>query len=89
MTTQTSTDYSVDNRYRGLGRASDNTEGKHFLNRFINSSKAAKKTSVTLDRKEDDRFIVSAPGWGTNYSFKNAFGSPISPVQRKLAALGQ
>ena len=89
MKPQTSTDYNVDNRYREAGPASDNVEGKQFLDKFIGASKSAKEVPLTLERKEDNRFIMSAPDWGTNYSFKNAFGSPVSPMQRRIARLGQ
>ena len=88
MRPQTSTDYNVDNRYQETKAASDNVEGKQFLNRYINADKAADRPTVTLERKQDDRFVMSAPGWGTNYSFKNAFGAQQSPAQRRLARLG-
>lgn len=81
---QTSTDYSVDNRYSETQHASDNNEGKHFLNRYINAKKAASRTNLTEDRKEDNHFIVSAPGLGTNFKFTNAFSAERSPVQRRL-----
>ena len=84
MDLQTSTDYNVDNRYRGVKSASDNQEGKHFLNKFIDQRKQANETNLTQERKEDNRFVVSAPGLGVNYSFKNAFNAPRSPAQRRL-----
>lgn len=88
MDLHTSTDYNVDNRYRGVKRASDNEEGKHFLNRFINQRKKENKTNLTEDRKQDNRFVASAPGFGVNYSFKNAFNAPRNPAQRRLERNG-
>ena len=84
MDLQTSTDYNVDNRYRGVKSASDNQQGKHFLNQFIDQRKQANETNLTQERKEDNRFVVSAPGLGVNYSYKNAFNAPNSPAQRRL-----
>lgn len=86
---QTSTDYDVDKRYRETRKASDNQEGKHFLNRYINAKKAANKTNLTQERKEDNRFIMSAPGIGVNYGFKNEFSAENSSIQRRLSHVHQ
>lgn len=85
MSTETSTDYDVDNRYRGMGRATDNKRGKDFLDRFL------RKPAGTLeqDRSEDNRFVMSAPGLGQAFSYKNAFGSPRSPEQRRISKFNQ
>jgi hypothetical protein len=87
MAIQTSTDYDVDNRYHGMGRAVDDTSGKRFLSKYVDQNKAAAKSTFTEDSKEDGRFLFSAPGWGTEYSFKNAFNSPRSPNQRRTEAI--
>lgn len=85
MDTYDSSGYLVDNRYSGMGRASDNTKAKDFLDRY--SRKPGK--NLTAERQEDNKFVVSAPGWGSNVQFKNAFGSPRSPQQRRLNNLNQ
>jgi hypothetical protein len=48
----------------------------------------AQRSTMEQDRKEDDRFVVSGPGDAT-YSFKNAYGAPRSPTQRRLERLNQ
>lgn len=88
MDSQTSTDYDVDNRYRGARRASDNQSGKRAAARDLARRRAAQRSTATQDRKEDNRFIVSGPGDST-YSFKNAFGAPRSPVQRRIERANQ
>jgi hypothetical protein len=85
MDTQASSSYAVDNRYRGLKQASDNDRAKEFLDRY----KVRQESNLTEDRKEDNRFVVSSPGWGENFEFTNAFGSPRSPAQRRLSRMGQ
>jgi len=86
MAIQTSTDYDVDSRYRGMGRAVDDTSGKRFLNKYIDQNKAANESTFTKESEEDGRFVFSAPGLGAEYSFKNAFNSPRSPNQRRTEA---
>jgi len=86
---QTSIDYSVDNRYSETQYASDNNEGKHFLNRYIDAKKEASKTNLTQERKEDNHFIMSAPGLGTNFKFTNAFSAEKSPLQRRLNRMAE
>lgn len=88
MKAQLSQDYNVDSRHRGMVRASDNEAGKRFLGRYIKKKEEAEATSVTEDRKEDDRFVVSGPG-DSNYRFRNAFGAPRSPSQRRLERVNQ
>lgn len=85
MDTYDSSGYQVDNRYQGLGRAADNTKAKDFLDRYSKRPGA----NLTQERQEDNRFVVSAPGWGSNFTFKNAFGSPRSPEQRRIENLNQ
>lgn len=85
---QTSTDYDVDNRYRETKPASDNQAGKHFLERYVDASKSAGRGTLTQERKQDNRFVMSAPGWNTNYSFNNAFVPKNSPAGRRLAHEG-
>ena len=83
--------------------ATDNAEGKHFLNRYIDQHKAGEKTNLTQERKQDNRFTLSAMGGtipigslglgqeirntDTVYSFKNAFGSPKAPAQKRIEKL--
>lgn len=85
MSIQTSTDYGVDNRYRGMEKATDNTRGKEFLGKYIKKAPG----TITQDQKEDGRIIMSAPGWEAGYVYRNAFGSPRSPAQRRISKLNQ
>ena len=95
MDSQTSTGYDVDNRYSGLGsgpkasvpgwKATDNERGKEFPKQYMKKPGA----NLTADRREDNRFIVSSPGWGETFTFKNAFGSPRSAEQRRIVKLNQ
>jgi hypothetical protein len=83
MKPQTSTDYDIDNRYSGAKGATDDTAGKRAVAKAVAQRRINQRTTLTQDRKEDDRFIVSGPGNNT-YSFKNAYGSPRSPEQRRI-----
>lgn len=83
MNHQSSTDYDVDNRYRGAEEAVDNEQGKRAAARAVAQRRLAQRSTLEQDRKEDDRFIVSGPGDAT-YSFKNAYGAPRSPTQRRI-----
>lgn len=85
MNTQDSSGYSVDNRREGMRQAVDNTRAKDFLKKFSERP----GTTLTSDRKGDNRFVVSAPGWDENFTFKNAFGAPNSPEMRRLSMLNQ
>jgi hypothetical protein len=88
MDTQTGTGYTVDNRYRNVKGASDNTASVQFLNRFIENHRQNQNTGIAQQRKEDNRFVVSGPG-NTMYTFKNAYNSQQSPEQRRLGQLNQ
>ena len=88
MERQPSTDYEVDNRYRGVKNASDNDSGMRFLNRFISMRLDAQRPSLTADRQGENRFLMSGPGDST-YSFKNAYAASRSPIERRLTAAGQ
>jgi hypothetical protein len=88
MNHQSSTDYGVDNRYRGAQKATDNDQGKRAAAKAVAQRRLAQRPTATQDRKEDDRFVVSGPGDAT-YSFKNAYGAPRSPAQRRLEKINQ
>jgi hypothetical protein len=88
MSLQTSTDYDIDNRYSGARGATDNTIGKRALAKAIAQRRIDQRSSLTQDRQEDNRFIVSGPGDST-YSFKNAYGAPRGPAQRRIARATQ
>jgi hypothetical protein len=88
MNHQSSTDYDVDNRYRGAERAIDNEQGKRAAAKAIAQRRLAQRPPLEQDRKEDDRFVVSGPGDAT-YSFKNAYGAPRSPTQRRINRINQ
>lgn len=88
MSLQTSTDYDVDNRYRGVNRALDDESGKRTAARALARRRIEQRSSLTQDRKEDNRFLVSGPG-DAMYSFKNAYGAPRSPVQRRIERVNQ
>ena len=76
MSLQTSTDYSVDNRYAQAKGAVDNTAGTRFVKNYISKRKEAARSDITEQRAEDNRFIMSGPGDQT-YAFKNAFRAPL------------
>jgi hypothetical protein len=88
MNHQSSTDYDVDNRYRGAERAIDNEQGKRAAARAVAQRRLAQRSPLEQERKEDDRFVVSGPGDAT-YSFKNAYGAPRSPTQRRINRVNQ
>lgn len=88
MNHQSSTDYDVDNRYSGAQGAVDNEQGKRAAAKAVAQRRVAQRSTVAEDRREDDRFIVSGPGDST-YSFRNAYGAPRSPSQRRLERLNQ
>jgi hypothetical protein len=88
MNHQSSTDYDVDNRYSGTQDAVDDEQGKRAAARSVAQRRLAQRSAVAEDRREDDRFIVSGPGDST-YSFRNAYGAPRSPSQRRLERLNQ
>ena len=88
MNHQSSTDYDVDNRYRGTEGAVDNEQGKRAAARAVAQRRLAQRSTLSQDRKEDDRFVVSGPGDAT-YSFKNAYGAPRSPTQRRINRINQ
>lgn len=83
MDIQQSQDYNVDNRYHGVHAAVDNEAGQKFLAAYTKKKKAASRSTLTAERQEDNRFIVSGPG-DTLYSFKNAYGAPRAPQQRRV-----
>lgn len=88
MNHQSSTDYDVDNRYRGTEGAVDNEQGKRAAAKAVAQRRLAQRSTLSQDRKEDDRFVVSGPGDAT-YSFKNAYGAPRSPTQRRINRINQ
>ena len=88
MSYQSSTDYNVDNRYHGARGAVDDERGKRAAAKAVAQRRLAQRPTATQDRKEDDRFVVSGPGDAT-YSFKNAYGAPRSPAQRRLEKINQ
>ena len=88
MSLQNSTDYDVDNRYHGVKRALDNESGKRTEARALARRRIEQRSSLTQDRKEDGRFLVSGPG-DAMYSFKNAYSAPRSPVQRRIERVNQ
>lgn len=88
MNHQSSTDYDVDNRYSGTQGAVDNVQGKRAAAKAVAQRRVAQRSTTAEDRREDDRFIVSGPGNAT-YSFRNAYGAPRSPSQRRLERLNQ
>lgn len=88
MSLQTSTDYGVDNRYHGVQKAIDDAPSKRAAAKAVAQRRIEQRSTLTQDRKEDNRFVVSGPGDAT-YSFKNAYGAPRSPTQRRLERVNQ
>jgi hypothetical protein len=68
--------------------AVDDKEGKRVLAKALAERRVQQRSTFTADSKEDGRFIASGPG-DTTYSFKNAFGAPRSPTQRRLENVNQ
>jgi hypothetical protein len=62
MTSKLSQDYGVDNRYRGLEEAGDNTAGKKFLAQYMERDRKADAPDITTQRQGDDRFVLVAEG---------------------------
>jgi len=70
MKIKTSTDYDVDNRYKGTDGAADNTAGKQFLNKYLNAAKAVGVSSagtleekrLTEQRKRTNHFLLGGMG---------------------------
>jgi hypothetical protein len=88
MDIQTSTDYDIDNRYHGARGATDNNAGKRAMAKAIAQRRIDQRPTLTQDRQNENRFVVSGPGDAT-YSFKNAYGAPRSPAQRRVARTSQ
>lgn len=55
MGPQTSTNYSVDRRYKGMKYATDNEVGKQFLNRYIDMQRGPAKPTLAEDETQDGR----------------------------------
>ena len=72
MKYQLSQNYDVDNRYRGLERAVDDTAAKNFLNEYVGRMREEQKPNYGSDAATEDRFIINGAG-GNNYSFRNSF----------------
>lgn len=67
MKPQLSQDYNVDNRYRGMEQAQDNTRAKQFLDQYIERRRAEAEPNMKYERAQEDRFQFV----GTK--FKNLF----------------
>jgi hypothetical protein len=88
MDPKASTTHDVDNRRHGMKGAVDDTEGKRALAKALAERRIQQRSTFTEDSKEDGHFIASGPGDAT-YKFKNAFGAPRSPTQRRLEHVNQ
>lgn len=88
MEPKASTTHDVDNRHRGMKGAVDDKEGKRVLAKALAERRVQQRSTFTADSKEDGRFIASGPG-DSMYRFKNAFGAPRSPTQRRLENVNQ
>lgn len=62
MTQQFSQTYKVDNRYRGVEDAVDDSAGQRFLSQYLQRSRLIGKPNVEEQRKDDDRFVLPAQG---------------------------
>jgi hypothetical protein len=87
MRPQTSTDYDVDNRYRGVENAVDNKSGAKFLQKYLERKRTSDIDRVGNKKEQEGRFVLGGMG-GTvsvaqmpnqitntdaKYSFKNTF----------------
>jgi len=62
MRPQGSQDYGVDNRYRGMKPAQDNTTGQHFLNQYIQQKRVADEDPVGDRPQQEGRFVMGGMG---------------------------
>jgi hypothetical protein len=62
MAVQKSQSYRVDNRYSEAQGVQDNTSSLLFLRKYLERGKNQARFPVTLERLEDDRFIMPALG---------------------------
>ena len=67
MKPQLSQDYNVDNRYRGMEQAQDNTRAKQFLDEYIERRRAEAEPNMKYERAQEDRFQFQSA------RFKNLF----------------
>jgi hypothetical protein len=67
MKPQLSQDYNVDNRYRGMEQAQDNTRAKQFLDQYIERRRAEAEPNMKYERAQEDRFQFESS------KFKNLF----------------
>lgn len=88
MEPKASTTHDVDNRHRGMKGAVDDRAGKRVLAKALAERRVQQRSTFTADSKEDGHFIASGPG-GATYRFKNAFGAPRSPTQRRIERVNQ
>ena len=88
MEPQASTGHGVDNRRHGMKGAVDDQAGKRALAKALAERRVQQRSTFTQDSKDDGHFIASGPG-DTTYRFKNAFGAPRSPTQRRLQHVNQ
>lgn len=67
MKPQLSQDYNVDNRYRGMAQAQDNTRGEQFLEQYLERRRAEAEPNMSSERAMEDRFLFDGG------SFRNLF----------------
>jgi len=62
MAFEKSQSYKVDSRYREAKEIPDNNQALNFLQNYLDARRSASKLPITLERRQDDRFIFPAQG---------------------------
>jgi hypothetical protein len=75
MAFEKSQSYKVDSRYQEAKEIPDNNQALNFLQNYLDARRSASKLPITLERRQDDRFIFPAQGGNTDSSigFRNTF----------------
>lgn len=62
MGPQTSTNYNVDQRYKGMKNATDDAAGKHFLHQYLAVARGPEKPTLAEERNQDGRIRLYGTG---------------------------
>lgn len=62
MAFEKSQSYKVDGRYKEAKGVPDDTQALGFLKNYLETRRAATKMPITMERRQDDRFIFPAQG---------------------------
>jgi hypothetical protein len=62
MAFEKSQSYKVDSRFKEAKEMPDNNQALGFLQNYLETRRSASRLPVTLERRQDDRFIFPAQG---------------------------